>query len=178
MQFDVVRQCLAEANAGVEHDALGRHTQRLQPRDSLRQELADLGHHVGIGRRLLHRGRLATHVHQAQAGARKGRQHRFGALAAQRLDVVDDVGAGLQRLAHQRRTACVHRHRHAQAQRMAQHRHHPLAFLVGAGRAGARARRLATDVEQIGAFVAQPFAMGDGGFGAAHAGHRPRRSRA
>ena len=49
---------------------------------------------------------------------------------------------------------------------MAQHRHHPRALLVGAGRARAGARRLTADVQHVGAFGAQPFAVGDGGFGA------------
>ena len=71
-QREVVRERLAEADARVERDALARNAGRHGRLGALGQEALDLGDDVVVARIVLHRARLAEHVHQAQVGARAG----------------------------------------------------------------------------------------------------------
>jgi len=85
----------------------------------------------------------------------------------QRTHVVDDVGAGVEGGAYDLGPARVHRDRHAQREGLAQHRQHARQFLVDAGLCRARARRFATDVQDVSALGQQALAMRDraGGIG-------------
>ncbi len=56
----VVLDALAEAEAGIEHDALARHARSLEGRHALVEEADHLADHVGVPRILLHRARLAA----------------------------------------------------------------------------------------------------------------------
>ncbi len=65
----------------------------------------------------MHRRRRAAHVHQADAAARVRGDDVERARAAQRRDVVDDVGAEIERGAHHLGLGRVDRHRAAEADR-------------------------------------------------------------
>ena len=64
-QLEVVRDGLAEADARVEQHAPLAHALAHGERQALLEERLDLVDHVVIARVLLHRARLAAHVHQA-----------------------------------------------------------------------------------------------------------------
>ena len=68
-QLEVVRGGLAEADPGVEQDALLGDPLRDGERQPLLQERLDLRDDVVIARFALHRARLAEHVHQAAVDA-------------------------------------------------------------------------------------------------------------
>ena len=84
---------------------------------ALGQERLDLGHDVVVARVVLHRARLAEHVHEAEVGAGAGHDRGHRAIAAQRRDVVDEHGAGGQRGLRDRGLARVDRDRDAVAPR-------------------------------------------------------------
>jgi len=120
---------LAEADAGVQHHAVFCYTQvsrRLQPRI---QEVGHLAHHVSVSGLKLHRGRRPLHVHQDDA--RPVGSHHLGQqrVAEQGGDVVDDVSAGVERLARDLRLGRVHGQRHGGPPgQFADHRHDALQF--------------------------------------------------
>jgi len=67
---------LAEADARIDRDALASDPRAFKRERAIEQEVADLGHDVGVGRLLLHRARLAEHVHDNEARiARDGGVH-------------------------------------------------------------------------------------------------------
>ena len=97
-QLDVVLDRLAEADAGIEADRAprgipGRHGER----EPLLEKRLDLGHDVVVDRIRLHRPRLATHVHQADVGARVGDHAGQLGIAPQRRHVVDEHDAERER---------------------------------------------------------------------------------
>ena len=89
-QLEVVRERLAEADPRVEHDPPLVDPVRDRELDALLQERLDLGDDVVVARVVLHRPRLAQHVHQAEVGA--GPRDHGGHLrvATQGGDVVDE----------------------------------------------------------------------------------------
>ena len=117
---------------------------------------------VGIVGLLLHRARRAAHVHQADAagGVRRHRLER--ARRAQGADVVDDVGAEVERRPHDFGLGGVDRDRAAEADRLAQHRQHPRELGLEVDRIGPGPARFAAQVEDVGAFGEQPLAGGEG----------------
>jgi len=96
-QLDVVLDGLAEADAGVQADVLLRDPRIDGEREALLQERLDLGDDVLIARVLLHRPRLAQHVHEAQVGACVGHDARKVRVAAEGGDIVDHHRAQLER---------------------------------------------------------------------------------
>jgi hypothetical protein len=136
----------------------------MQRSGALAQEVGDLAHHVVVvGVALLHRLRLhAAHVHQADAAARMRGDEIERARLAQRLDVVDDVDAELERGAHHLGLVAVDRDRHAERHRGTQHRQHARQLILERHRLGAGPARLAADVENVGAVPQQALAVRDG----------------
>ncbi len=157
-QGEVVRERLAEADPGVEHDPLlgdaGRHGER----QALVQERLDLVHHVpAVAGFALHRAGLAEHVHQAALDPAGGHQPGHLGIRPQGADVVDDRGPGLDRGGRDRRLGGVDRQPHPEVrprQRL-EHRHRPAQLLRGRHRLGSRARGLAPDVEDVGSLRGQ-----------------------
>ena len=96
-QREVVLQGLAEADARVEHDALGGHPGRPGGLQPLAQERAHLADDVVVAGVVLHGPRLAPHVHQAHRRAALGDQGEDLRLGAAGGDVVDHRGPGAQR---------------------------------------------------------------------------------
>ena len=67
--------------------------------DAFGEEAVHVGDDIVVLRRILHRARLAEHVHQHHRHAERGGGVQR-AFAAQRVDVVDHAGAGGDRGAH------------------------------------------------------------------------------
>ena len=82
---------------GVEADPLLRDPRLDREREPLLEERRDLGGDIVVARVVLHRPRLALHVHQAEVAARVGDHAGELGVAAERGDVVDQLGAELER---------------------------------------------------------------------------------
>ena len=81
-------QRLAESEAGIDQDLLLVDAAELAGEDAIGEEALDLADHIVVTRVLLHRPRLALHVHQADGGTGfGGGLERAG--EAQRAHVVD-----------------------------------------------------------------------------------------
>ena len=100
-QLEVLRRRLAEADARIDDDALRAPRPPPRPRRRARARKAPISPTtivvVGLA---LHRPRRAAHVHQADAAAGCAATTSSAPGRAQRADVVDDVGAEIQRGAH------------------------------------------------------------------------------
>ena len=95
-QLEVVLDRLAEADPGVELDALLGHALGDRERHPVLEERLHVGDDVVVARVVLHRARLAEHVHQAAVRAAlrdQGGELRRGAKGG---DVVDVGRAGVQ----------------------------------------------------------------------------------
>jgi hypothetical protein len=92
-QLEVVLDRLAEADAGVEPDALLRDPLAGREREPLLEECLHLVDDVVVARVELHRARVAQHVHQAAVGSRLGHHARQLGIEPERGHVVDDVRA-------------------------------------------------------------------------------------
>jgi hypothetical protein len=98
-ELEVLLDGLAEADARVEGDPLLRNAGVDGESQSFLEEGGDLGHNVVVGRILLHRTRLALHVHQAEVGAGLGDDLRQLRVGSERGYVVDELGVELERTA-------------------------------------------------------------------------------
>jgi hypothetical protein len=87
----VVRERLAESEAGMDGHQVPAHTGGLGRGHPLGEEGPDLGHDIPVVGRALHRRRLVLHVHQAHGYAKFGRGVE-GPGNTQRPDVVDHAG--------------------------------------------------------------------------------------
>ncbi len=149
-----MRDGLAEADAGVEHHPLHLYARRHREAQALLEERLHILDHIVISRPThpaLHRARLAEHVHQAAVHAAVGDHRDHLRVGAQRADVVDDLDAGSDRGARDRRLGGVDRDLHVELRRgdPFEHRQHPAQLLVGGHRLSARPCGLATDVEDV-----------------------------
>src|SRR3954468_8038251 len=95
-QLHVVGGGLAEADAGIEPYAVLGDAGRDGGFEPLGEERLDLGDNVVVAGILLHRPRLAEHVHEDDGGATLGAQPTHLRVTAQGGDVVDDLGAGIE----------------------------------------------------------------------------------
>src|SRR5882724_12228954 len=95
--FVVLREALAEADAGVEDDLRFRDTGFERHSDGTAKALQDVLHHVPCEWPFLHRARLASHVHQDQRDAMTCGDFGNARIAFQSGDVIDDFRAGVER---------------------------------------------------------------------------------
>ena len=105
-------------------------------------------------------------MHGADAAARFDRQRQHGRIARQRGHVVDDLRAGMDRMAGHQRLRGVDRN--GQAGLLAQcadHGHDAAKLLLHVDRLGIRPGALAADIEDVGALGGQPQAVLHGGVG-------------
>ncbi len=132
---------------------------RIPDRDGERQPLfeerPDVGHDVVVARIVLHRSRLAEHVHEAKVGTRLGDDLRQLRVAAQRRHVVHELGAERESAARDLGLRGVDRHRHL-AREPLQHRHDATQLLLDGDSLRSRPRRLAADVHDRRALVDHP----------------------
>lgn len=92
---EVVLSGFAEADAGVQTDALRGDAALCCERNPLGEEVAHFDHDVLIMRGLLHGGGGALHVHEDDAAGVLSAEVAHAGIG-QAADVVHDVGAGLQ----------------------------------------------------------------------------------
>src|SRR5687767_11641323 len=95
-QDEVVDDALAESEARIDREPRSIDARPAACADALGEEAAHVGDDVRVARSILHRARLALHVHETQAGARR-RGHGERARLAQPAYVVDDVGRSEER---------------------------------------------------------------------------------
>jgi hypothetical protein len=154
---------LAEADPGVQPDALLGDPASDGMLEPLGEERLDVVDDVAVARIALHRARLAEHVHEAHVAARAGDRAGHCRVAAERRDVVDDRRAGLQRRRGHSGLGGVDREPRRAAGEPLEDRHDAPQLLGLADRLGAGAGGLAADVENVGSLGRQPPAVGDGG---------------
>ena len=95
-QGEVVLQRLAEADAGVEDDPLLGDPGIDGSLQARGQVVPHLRHDVLVRRVLLHRARVAAHVHEADVGAALGHQRQQARVEPAGGDVVDEREAGVE----------------------------------------------------------------------------------
>ena len=89
-----------------------------------------------------------------------------GASRRECANVVDDVGATVQRCLHDFGLRGVDRHRHAEHQCAFEHRQHARQLGLRADRLGTRPARFTADVEDVGTLSQQLLAVRQRRFGA------------
>ncbi len=153
---EVVGKRLAETEPRVDDHPGAVHALFLQPGDTSGQETVDLRDHVLVVRSQLHvaGGAEPMHDHHPAAGVAHHRHHRR--VVAQGRDVVDQVGALLERGPGHRCLGGVDGYRHCAAAAHRPHRRqHPGQFLGLAHRLGKGPGRLAADIDQVRALGEQ-----------------------
>ncbi len=112
-QSHVVFQSFTKANPRIQHDGVLRHPRRQAGFARLHEEFGYLGHDILVERAVLHRTRLALHVHQTHSHSRPG-SPLAGTGCPQSKDIVDDVRAGRGGCGHHARLAGIDGNRHVQ----------------------------------------------------------------
>ena len=165
---DVVAPPLAEAETGVDDDPIGPHAGAREQRDPASQERRDLRQEVRVPGRALHRPGASPDVlnDDRQPGLRHDGRHRR--IERQAGDVVHHVGAHLRCAPRHLGLGRVDRDEGAlrapprqAAPQSFQHRQHAAQLFLERHRAGARARRLATDVDDRSPLVGHPQGLFD-----------------
>jgi hypothetical protein len=126
----------------------------------LLQERGDLGRDVVVVGVDLHRSRLALHVHQADVAVGVGDDAGEVAVAAERGDVVDELGAERERAARDLGLRRVDRDRQLARDRL-EDRDDASQLLVRGDALGPRPSRLAADVDDLRTFLEHPPGRGD-----------------
>ena len=126
------------------------------------QELADLLDDVGVGRHDVLLLRPALPVHQHHRRAALGDQRHQGRIVLQRRHVVDDACAGIEAGARHGGAAGVDRHHDSALGQALDHGQDALQFFVGIDRPRAGPRRLAADIDDVGALRNETQAIVDG----------------
>ena len=162
-QLEVVLERLAEADPGVELDRAPRaRPARDRGVHPLLQERLDVGDDVVVARVVLHRARLAEHVHQAAVEAAVGDEAGQLRLVPEGGDVVD---VGRARVDRRLGDGELHRVDRDRARRRASPATTGTTRSSSSStrhRLGAGAGGLAADVEDRGALGGQPAAVVDG----------------
>ena len=96
-ELEVVLERFREADPGIDENLLAIDSARRPRRRELSQLARHVVHDVVVIRQLLHRPRLAAHVHQDDRHAAAAASVAHGRDRPQRADVVDDVGARVER---------------------------------------------------------------------------------
>ncbi len=142
---------LSKAKSGVQRNAFGRDARSQQHLRLRLQEGPDFGHQVRVAGGFLHRFGVPLHMHQAQPGMAL-RDSLDRPRLAEAPDIVDQVGAGIERGAHHVRLVGVDRQRPAAFAQRLDDRHHPIQLLLPPERRGPGPARLAADVDEVGPF--------------------------
>src|SRR5579885_572215 len=150
-QLELLRHALAEADAGIERDALLFDAGCLASHSALEQEQAYFLDDIRItrpGERVL-RQSAAMHQHDIAATLRDQCWHR--GIVAQCRNVVDDPGAGIQCSPRHRGAARVDRDHGVLLGEARDDWEDPAKLFLDRRRSRARPRRLAPDVDIVGA---------------------------
>lgn len=162
-ELEVVLHGLAEADPRVEADPFLGDPRGHREGEPLLEEGAHVGDDVVVLRVVLHRPRLAEHVHEAEVVAAVGDNARELRIGPERGDVVDHHGAERERPAGDLRLRRVDRQ--GSALEALEHGQDPPQLLVDRDALGAGAGRLAPDVDEGGSLGQQPAGLRDGDVG-------------
>jgi hypothetical protein len=162
-QLEVVVEVLAEADPRVDRDPLGVDPGELGRLDPLPEILMHLADDVVVLRGLLHRRRIAPHVHQDDGGIATANDLEHRRIGAAR-HVVHDRGAGVQGLGSDARLPRVDRDRDRGVElgEPLDHRMDALQLLVHRDRGGAGAGGFAADVQHVRTVIDHPSRVRDG----------------
>ena len=153
-ELEILVGGLAEADPGVEPDALLVDARGHGRAEALVEERRDLVDDVLVPGRVLHRRRVALHVHQADVDTRVGDDARELRVASECRDVVHHRRAERDRPAGNFGARGVDRDREAGEE--LEHRHDPPQLLRLAHGLCSGACRLAADVDERRAFGEHP----------------------
>ncbi len=164
-QLQVLRGGLAETDAGVDGDPVTPDAGGQGEVDLPAKEIGNLGDDVAIHGPILHGRGRALHVHEHDGGASLSGEGRQGGVVAQSGDVVDAGGAGVEGGGGDLGPTRVDEDRgvEAGAADAGDDGHDSAPLLRRVDGIRARPRRLAADVEQVGAVGDQLPGAGDGG---------------
>ncbi len=151
---------LGEAESGVEHQPVAIDPRPNRRIDARLQLVEHVEQQIVIRRVGLHRLRIAAHMHQHHRHLRIARDIERVFVMRQRADVVEHRRTRVERGPHRRRVARVDRNRPVGRQR-AQYRQHATQLFFDRHRFSPRPRRLAANVEQIGALRTQRPSLRD-----------------
>ena len=157
----VVRDRLAKPKPDVHNDVC--QARIVGPEELGLEVLVDVADHIVVGRVGLHRFGGALHVHQhvGRFGVRNDFPHVWIGVASG--DVVDEVGAGVQRSARHRGVKGVDAEQGVRMGRSkgGQDGREARPFFVRTDLHGARPRRLGSEVKHVGPFTKHPLGLGD-----------------
>jgi hypothetical protein len=156
-RLDALRRRLAEADAGVEHDAFARDAGLARNAERAREERLDVGHDVD------RRVGLVAIMHDHDRCSVLGHDRGHVGVALQAPHVVDHGGALGERPAGHLGLHRVDRDRRAERADGREHRRESAPLLLGAHPHGAAigARRLGADVDDVGAVCDHLSRVGD-----------------
>ena len=154
---------LLAATPGIETDSLLRDPGRNREGEALLEERSHIGDDVVVARVVLHRARLAEHVHEAEIGIAVGDDTRHVRVGAERRDVVDHRCPERERSSGDLGLRRVDRDRSACQRR--EDRLDPPQLLGRRDAVGTGARRLSADIDESRALGEQPARLGNGDVG-------------
>ena len=160
--FPGVLGALGETKSRVEDQPIARDPAARRPADCRLELSPDLAGDVAVHGPAIHLGGASAvvHQHERSAGARDDR--RKVGVVLQATDVVDDRCARGHGVSRDRGLVGVDRHRHATVTRQRfDDRQHASQFLAGVDGLGAGPRRLAANVQNVGAVGNHLQAIGD-----------------
>lgn len=160
-QFQVVIHRLAEPDPGVEKDPLACHTGVERHLRAALEKGPHLRDHVAVPGVILHRPRLAAHVHEADVAPGFGDEVRHPG-GTERPDVVDERRADRDRRARHGRLHGVHGHAGAGRHQAFDHGHNPPQFLCFGNIRGAGTRGFSADIKDRRPFAQEREAVRDG----------------
>src|SRR5712691_12787602 len=94
---EVVLEAFPEPDSGIERDGIRRHPRRFKDLDTFREEGSHLPHDIGVPGMLLHRLRVAEHMHRHDTKLVRGNEAYHRGVLQPRY-VVDDGRARLDGL--------------------------------------------------------------------------------
>ena len=148
----VLREALAETDAGVEDDLRFRDTGFACNVDGTAQASQDVFHHIASERPLLHGARFAAQVHQNKRNAMTRGDFGNARIAFQGGDVIDDFRAGVERGLRDFGFLRVNGNGNFQeSAQAAEHGEEPSPFFLRGNSFGTRPCGLGADVDQVGA---------------------------
>src|SRR5690625_2887543 len=106
-EFKIVPRCLAETDAGIDTDTAPINTRLAANRNARFEIVIDIEHDLLVARRLLHRLRIAQHVHYYHRKAAFSSNLQGVRIGGEGGDIVDNGGPGRDSLGHDRSPARV-----------------------------------------------------------------------
>ena len=147
---------LTKADPWIHANTLGRNAVRHQRLDALPEIRADIDHHIVIVRVVLHRPRIALHMHHADIDLGVAHDRDHARIERQRRDVIDHRGPGSNRRLSDCTLFGVDRDLPRRASPDATHHvDHSTQLLLLRDRLCTWASRFATNINELGTLLRQ-----------------------